>query len=75
MPAILGAMIAWTTERQFHPVYFILVMAGLVLNHMALNMTDDYYDFHHLVDVMAGDGGNPYTGKRSSLQGRSGPRR
>jgi len=62
MPAILGAMIAWTTERQFHPVYFILVMTGLILNHMALNMTDDYYDFRHLVDVMAGDGRNPYTG-------------
>jgi len=28
MPAILGAMIAWTTERQFHPAYFILVMTA-----------------------------------------------
>ncbi len=37
-------------------------MAGLILNHMALNMTDDYYDFRHLVDVMAWDGRNPYTG-------------
>jgi 1,4-dihydroxy-2-naphthoate octaprenyltransferase len=30
--------------------------------HMALNMTDDYYDFRHLVDVLASDGRNPYTG-------------
>jgi 1,4-dihydroxy-2-naphthoate octaprenyltransferase len=29
---------------------------------MALNMTDDYYDFRHLVDAFASDGRNPYTG-------------
>ncbi len=33
MPAILGGMIAWTTDQQFHPGYFLLVMAGLILNH------------------------------------------
>ena len=62
MPGILGGMIAWTTDGEFHPGYFLLVMLGLILNHLALNMTDDYYDFHHLVDVYAKDGGNPYTG-------------
>jgi 1,4-dihydroxy-2-naphthoate polyprenyltransferase len=62
MPAILGGMIAWTTDKQFFPGYFLLVMLGLILNHMALNMTDDYYDFRHLVDVFATDGKNPYTG-------------
>jgi 1,4-dihydroxy-2-naphthoate octaprenyltransferase len=29
---------------------------------MALNMTDDYYDFRHLVDVFVMNGKNPYTG-------------
>ncbi len=62
MPGILGGMIAWTTEAEFHPGYFLLVMLGLILNHLALNMTDDYYDFHHLVDVFVKRGGNPYTG-------------
>jgi 1,4-dihydroxy-2-naphthoate octaprenyltransferase len=62
MPGILGGMIAWTTERQFLPGYFLLVMIGLILNHLALNMTDDYFDFRHLVDVFAEEGGNPYTG-------------
>jgi 1,4-dihydroxy-2-naphthoate octaprenyltransferase len=62
MPGILGGMIAWTMNGQFLPGYFLLVMLGLILNHLALNMTDDYYDFHHLVDVFATDGRNPYTG-------------
>jgi len=62
MPGILGGMIAWTTDEKFLPGYFLLVILGLLLNHMALNMTDDYYDFRHLVDVFATDGKNPYTG-------------
>jgi len=62
MPGILGGMIAWSTDEKFLPGYFVLVMLGLILNHVALNMTDDYYDFRHVVDVFAGDGKNPYTG-------------
>jgi 1,4-dihydroxy-2-naphthoate octaprenyltransferase len=62
MPGILGGMIAWTNDGKFLPGYFLLVMLGLLLNHMALNMTDDYYDFRHLVDVFATNGKNPYTG-------------
>ncbi|OGP65173.1 MAG: hypothetical protein A2169_09285 [Deltaproteobacteria bacterium RBG_13_47_9] len=62
MPGILGGMIAWTTDGTFHSGYFLLVMLGLILNHLALNMTDDYYDFRHLVDVFTLDGKNPYTG-------------
>jgi len=62
MPGILGGMIAWTIDRQFHPGYFLLVMLGLILNHLALNMTDDYYDFRHLVDAFATEGRNPYAG-------------
>ncbi|MGZ3495130.1 MAG: UbiA family prenyltransferase [Thermodesulfobacteriota bacterium] len=67
MPGILGAMIAWTTDGQFHAGLFLLVMLGLVLNHMALNMTDDYYDFRHLVDVFATEEGNPYAGGSRTL--------
>jgi 1,4-dihydroxy-2-naphthoate octaprenyltransferase len=62
MPGILGGMIAWNTDEKFLPGYFLLVMLGLLLNHMALNMTDDYYDFRHLVDIFATEGKNPYTG-------------
>jgi 1,4-dihydroxy-2-naphthoate octaprenyltransferase len=67
MPGILGAMIAWTTDGQFHAGFFLLVMLGLVLNHVALNMTDDYYDFRHLVDVFATEEGNPYAGGSRTL--------
>jgi 1,4-dihydroxy-2-naphthoate octaprenyltransferase len=62
MPGILGGIIAWTTDGKFLPGYFLLVILGLLLNHIALNMTDDYYDFRHLVDVFAKNGKNPYTG-------------
>jgi len=62
MPGILGGMIAWNSDEKFLPGYFLVVILGLVLNHMALNMTDDYYDFRHLIDGFATDGKNPYTG-------------
>ena len=67
MPGILGGMIAWTIDGEFHAGYFLLVMIGLLLNHLALNMTDDYYDFRHLVDVFADDKENPYTGGSGTL--------
>jgi 1,4-dihydroxy-2-naphthoate octaprenyltransferase len=66
MPGILGGMIAWTYDEQFHPGLFLLVMLGLILNHLALNMTDDYYDFRHLVDVFDPHG-NPYSGGSGTL--------
>ena len=34
---------------------------------MALNMTDDYYDFRHLVDAFVQDKENPYTGGSGTL--------
>jgi 1,4-dihydroxy-2-naphthoate octaprenyltransferase len=67
MPGILGGMIAWTKDQQFHPGYFLLAMLGLVLNHLALNMTDDYYDFRHLVDIFDAGGKNPYAGGSGTL--------
>ena len=67
MPGILGGMIAWTTDRAFSSVYFLLVLFGLILNHLALNMTDDYYDFHHRVDALSVCKENPYTGGSGAL--------
>jgi len=67
MPGILRTMIAWTTDGEFDAGYFLLVMLGLLINHLALNMTDDYYDFRHLVDVFADGNENPYTGGSGTL--------
>ncbi len=67
MPAILGGMIAWTYDRRLDPGYFLLVIFGLVLNHLALNMTDDYYDFRHLIDPFSREGKNPYAGGSGTL--------
>lgn len=67
MPGIIGGMIAWSKDGEFQPFTFLLVMFGLLLNHTALNMTDDYYDFRHLVDLFEGQGGNPYTGGSGTL--------
>jgi 1,4-dihydroxy-2-naphthoate octaprenyltransferase len=69
MPGIVGAVIAWAMDREFHPGYFLLVILGLLLNHIALNMTDDYYDFRHLIDVFDTEGKNPYTGGSGMLSG------
>lgn len=66
MPGLLGSLIAWVYEGQFYPDYFLLVLLGLILNHLALNMTDDYYDFRHLVDVLDTHG-NPYSGGSGTL--------
>jgi 1,4-dihydroxy-2-naphthoate octaprenyltransferase len=67
MPGLLGGMVAWVKGEEFDPLYFLLVMLGLTLNHIALNMTDDYYDFRHLVDAFETEGGNPYTGGSGTL--------
>ncbi|MCX8116970.1 MAG: prenyltransferase [Desulfobacterota bacterium] len=66
MPGILGSLIAWVYERQFYLEYFFLVLLGLLLNHLALNLTDDYYDFKHLVDAFDTHG-NPYSGGSGAL--------
>ena len=67
MPGILGGMVAWTKDGEFHAGYFLVVVLGLVLNHVALNMTDDYFDLRHLIDVVGSDSANPYTGGSGTL--------
>ncbi len=43
VPAVLGAVIAWT-EGSFHGGYFLLTLLGVVLIHLGLNMSNDYFD-------------------------------
>jgi 1,4-dihydroxy-2-naphthoate octaprenyltransferase len=42
-------------------------MVGVVINHIALNMADDYFDFKHAVDQLKPEEKNPYSGGSGTL--------
>lgn len=50
--ALLGSSIAINTNNYFNISNFILMIIAILFNHFALNMTDDYYDYLHNVDVL-----------------------
>jgi 1,4-dihydroxy-2-naphthoate octaprenyltransferase len=66
-PATLGAAVALAVDHTFYPFYFLLVLVGVVANHMALNMTDDYFDYKHAVDSSGSRERNPYSGGSGTL--------
>ncbi|MBE0556412.1 MAG: prenyltransferase [Proteobacteria bacterium] len=68
-PALLGSVIAWVTFREFNFWYFVMVIFGVTLHHMALNMIDDVFDYRHAVDRSHGEEKNPYTGGSGVLTG------
>jgi 1,4-dihydroxy-2-naphthoate octaprenyltransferase len=61
-PAVLGGLVSWATNSGFTPLYFLLVLVAIIINHIGLNMTDDYYDYKHSVDKLVPGEKNPYTG-------------
>ena len=68
-PATLGALVAWAVDHTFYPFYFLLVLVGVIANHIALNMADDYFDFKHAVDHLTSEEKNPYSGGSGTLSG------
>ncbi len=66
-PAVLGGLISWATNGVFFPLYFLLVLVAIIFNHIALNMTDDYFDYKHSVDRLKPGEKNPYTGGSGML--------
>jgi 1,4-dihydroxy-2-naphthoate octaprenyltransferase len=66
-PATLGAVVALAENHTFYSFYFILVLGGVVINHMALNMADDYFDYKHAVDELKPEEKNPYSGGSGTL--------
>ena len=66
-PATLGATISWAINQTFTPTIFLPVLIGVVINHLALNMTDDYYDYKYSVDHLKAGEKNPYTGGSGTL--------
>jgi 1,4-dihydroxy-2-naphthoate octaprenyltransferase len=69
-PATLGATISWAVDQTFSSTIFSLVLFGVVMNHLALNMTDDYYDYKHSVDQLKPGEKNPYTGGSGTLSSK-----
>lgn len=66
-PATLGALISWAVDEKFSFLYFFLVLLGVIVNHIALNMTDDYFDYKYSVDHLKPGEKNPYTGGSGTL--------
>lgn len=67
LPAILGGVVAWTQTGIIYQWFFFLVVLGVTLNHIALNMTDDYFDYHAAVDQKNKKIINPYAGGSGTL--------
>jgi 1,4-dihydroxy-2-naphthoate octaprenyltransferase len=65
LPAILGTVVAWALTGFMNQWFFLLTVLGVTLNHIALNMTDDYFDYHAAVDCP--DKRNPYAGGSGTL--------
>ena len=62
LPAILGGVVAWAQTGLMNQWFFFLTVLGVTLNHIALNMTDDYFDYHSAVDRNDKKERNPYAG-------------
>ncbi|MBD3288964.1 1,4-dihydroxy-2-naphthoate octaprenyltransferase [candidate division KSB1 bacterium] len=67
LPAILGGVVAWAITGEFHPWYFLLTVIGVTINHIGLNMTDDYFDYRHSIDRAKEREKNPYSGGSGTL--------
>ncbi|KQC09180.1 MAG: hypothetical protein APR62_03005 [Smithella sp. SDB] len=69
LPAIPGGVAAWTLTGFFNQWFFFLAVLGVTLNHIALNLTDDYFDYHASVDRHNYVNANPYSGGSGTLTG------
>jgi 1,4-dihydroxy-2-naphthoate octaprenyltransferase len=76
LPAALGAFVAWATVGLLDLRLYVVVLLAVTFNHVALNMTDDYFDYLHSVDQARGREKNPYSGGSGLLtSGRITPSR
>ncbi|MDG6218000.1 MAG: prenyltransferase [Candidatus Thermoplasmatota archaeon] len=66
-PVAIGSIISWASFDAFSIFYFVLVLIGVTINHIALNMTDDYFDYKHAVDNTRPGEQNPYNGVSKTL--------
>ncbi len=54
-PVLVGTALAWWTDRVFDLHFFLFVLLGCILLHLASNTIDDAYDFESGVDVLSND--------------------
>ena len=69
LPAILGSVAAWALTGFYNQWFFFLAVLGVTLNHIALNLTDDYFDYYACVDRNNYINANPYSGGSGTLTG------
>jgi 1,4-dihydroxy-2-naphthoate octaprenyltransferase len=67
LPAVLGGAAAWALAGSFLPVLFLVTVVCVTLNHLALNMTDDYFDYLHAVDGSDVSQASLYSGGSGTL--------
>lgn len=61
-PVVIASLVSWANEMSFSAWFFSVVFVTVIINHIALNMTDDYFDYKHAVDHQKQAEKNPYTG-------------
>ncbi len=64
-----GSAVALGLERRFDAVNFLLVLAAVVINHVSLNLTDDYFDYKHAIDETDPAWRSAYSGGSGVLTG------
>jgi len=50
LPVLLGTALAWRVTQVFSPIDFALNLAGVVLAHLGINLSNDYFDFRQGAD-------------------------
>lgn len=69
LAASVGSAVALGLEGRFNAANHLLVLAALVINHMALNLADDYFDYRHAVDEADPVWRSAYSGGSGVLTG------
>ena len=64
-----GSAMALGLEGRFDAVNYLLVLAAVVINHVALNLTDDYFDYKHAIDETDPAWRSAYSGGSGVLTG------
>ena len=66
-PVTIGSIVYWKNNQSISLEYYFIVLLAVVINHIALNMTDDYFDYLHAVDQQGKVDEKPYSGGSKTL--------